>query len=227
MVVGWADTPGLSTCVGYCSAAWLQSWLQPRVHGSGVRLSDLSNLCPLPARTRSPIFPTALTIPCIFRIMNTSAVTSRTLQGMARARSGQAPAWPLVSDRSVRCGLQGQARLRVYVGRCLSSCAGCPAGSVALGAGGADTYAQRAIPGSDLFLVRSPSPGGLRAPSQVVVPAVLSGSCRSTTQSTTSSARGGHGLLIRSSVCTGYCCCCHSRCQSQLTSDSWRLASGW
>jgi hypothetical protein len=33
----------------------------------------------------------------------------RTSQGMARARSGQAPAWPLVSDRSVPLGLQDQA----------------------------------------------------------------------------------------------------------------------
>ena len=33
-----------------------------------------------------------------------SAVTARTLQGMARVRSGQAPAWPLVSGRSVRSG---------------------------------------------------------------------------------------------------------------------------
>ena len=31
-------------------------------------------------------------------------MTARTLQGMARVRSGQAPAWPLVSDRSVRRG---------------------------------------------------------------------------------------------------------------------------
>ena len=31
-------------------------------------------------------------------------VTARTLQGMARVRSGQAPAWPLFSDRSVRRG---------------------------------------------------------------------------------------------------------------------------
>jgi hypothetical protein len=31
-------------------------------------------------------------------------VTARTVQGMARARSGQAPAWPLSSDRSVRRG---------------------------------------------------------------------------------------------------------------------------
>ncbi len=29
-------------------------------------------------------------------------VTARTVQGMARARSGQAPAWPLVFDRSAR-----------------------------------------------------------------------------------------------------------------------------
>jgi hypothetical protein len=40
----------------------------------------------------------------IFRIMETSTVTARTLQGMARVRSGQAPAWPLASDRSVRSG---------------------------------------------------------------------------------------------------------------------------
>ena len=32
------------------------------------------------------------------------AVTARTVQGMARVRSGQAPAWPLSSDRSVRRG---------------------------------------------------------------------------------------------------------------------------
>jgi hypothetical protein len=31
-------------------------------------------------------------------------LAARTLQGMARARSGQAPAWPLVSDRSARRG---------------------------------------------------------------------------------------------------------------------------
>ena len=32
------------------------------------------------------------------------SVTARTVQGMARVRSGQAPAWPLSSDRSVRRG---------------------------------------------------------------------------------------------------------------------------
>ena len=63
-----------------------------RVHGSGVRLSDLANLCSLPAWIRTLISPAADIIPCIFRIMDTSAVTARTLQGMARVRSGQAPA---------------------------------------------------------------------------------------------------------------------------------------
>jgi hypothetical protein len=78
-------------------------------HGSGGGLSDLANLCALPAWTRLLIVADAKIIPRIFRIMDTSAVTARTLQGMARVRSGQAPAWPLVSDRSVRSGLRSQA----------------------------------------------------------------------------------------------------------------------
>jgi hypothetical protein len=160
-------------------------------HGSGGGRSHIPNLCVLPAWIRSLISPAAETIPRIFRIMETSAATARTLQGMARVRSGQAPAWPLVSDRSVRSGLQGQARLRVYVGRCLSTCAGCPAGTVALGAGGADTYTQRAIPGSDLFRVRSPPRLGSRASSQVAMPAVLSGSDRDNPRPTTSSGTRG------------------------------------
>ena len=48
-------------------------------------------------------------IPRIFRIIGNCPVTARTVQGMARVRSGQAPAWPLVSDRSVRRELRGQA----------------------------------------------------------------------------------------------------------------------
>ena len=36
--------------------------------------------------------------------LGSCAVTACTLQGMARVRSGQAPAWPLVSGRSVRSG---------------------------------------------------------------------------------------------------------------------------
>ena len=74
-------------------------------------------------------------------------MTARTVQGMARVRSGQAPAWPLVSDRSVRRGLQGQASLRVYVDQARFTCARCPAVTVTLDAGGADTYTSRAIPG--------------------------------------------------------------------------------
>ena len=40
-VVGWADIPELSTCVGYCSAAWLQAWLQSRRNGADPRPSAL------------------------------------------------------------------------------------------------------------------------------------------------------------------------------------------
>jgi hypothetical protein len=39
MVVGWPDIPELSTCVGCCSAAWLQSWLQSRRNGADPRPS--------------------------------------------------------------------------------------------------------------------------------------------------------------------------------------------
>ena len=63
-----------------------------QAHGSGGGLSDLSNLCTLPARTRPPLFLTAGIIPRLFRIMETSPATACTLQGMARVRSGQAPA---------------------------------------------------------------------------------------------------------------------------------------
>ena len=94
-------------------------------HGSGGGRPHFSNLPTIPAWIRSLISPVAHIIPRIFRIMDISAVTARTVQGMARVRSGQAPAWPLVSDRSVRSGLQGQARLRVYVDQCLSTCTGC------------------------------------------------------------------------------------------------------
>ena len=38
-----------------------------------------------------------------------TVVTARTMKGMARVQPGQAPAWPLASDRSVRRGLQCQA----------------------------------------------------------------------------------------------------------------------
>jgi hypothetical protein len=38
-------------------------------------------------------------IPRIFRIMGNCPVTAPPFQGMARVRSGQARAWPLISDR--------------------------------------------------------------------------------------------------------------------------------
>jgi hypothetical protein len=38
-VMGWVDIPELSTCVGSCSEAWLQSWLQSRRNGADPRSS--------------------------------------------------------------------------------------------------------------------------------------------------------------------------------------------
>jgi len=89
---------------------WLPAWLpRMRVHDSGGGGPDLSNLRILSAWTESHSSSAVETISWMFRIMHTSAVIARTLQGMARVRSGQAPAWRLVSDRSVRSGLRGQA----------------------------------------------------------------------------------------------------------------------
>src|SRR5215471_10528740 len=39
LVVGWADIPELSTCVGRRPVAWLQSWLQSRWNGADPRPS--------------------------------------------------------------------------------------------------------------------------------------------------------------------------------------------
>ena len=58
-------------------------------HGSGGVASNLLDLCILPAWSRSRIFTAARIIPRIFRIMDISAVTARTLRGMACVRSGQ------------------------------------------------------------------------------------------------------------------------------------------
>jgi hypothetical protein len=69
-------------------------------------------------------------------------VTARTVQGMARVWSGQAPAWPLVSDRSVRRGSAVKNR-REEFSVCEKS-----SGWAVLEGGGADTYTQRAIPGA-------------------------------------------------------------------------------
>jgi len=69
MVLGWADIPELSTCVGCCSAPWLQSWLQSRRNGADPRPSAFQAghipswhescesyaLLPVPAGSRWPL----------------------------------------------------------------------------------------------------------------------------------------------------------------------------
>ena len=64
-VVGWAGIPELSTCVGCCSAAWLQSWLQSRRNGGHARgfrgltrrLCPAAGICPVTARTVEGMAP--------------------------------------------------------------------------------------------------------------------------------------------------------------------------
>ena len=76
-------------------------------------------------------------------------VTARTVQGMARVRSGQAPVWPLSSDRSVRREAPGSSVTSrdVRLPGTFRPCWLSAAVTVTLEAGGADTYTQRAIPG--------------------------------------------------------------------------------
>jgi hypothetical protein len=73
---------------------------------------------------------------------------ARTLQGMARVRSRQALAWPLVSDRSARRGSGVKRDFACTFSRHFHSCS-LSAVTVTLEAGGAGTYTQRAIPGSE------------------------------------------------------------------------------
>ena len=122
----------------------------------------------------------------------------------------------------------------------ISPCTGCPAGTVALGAGGADTYTQRAIPGSDLFRVRSPPRLGSRASSQATMPAALSGSDRDYLQPTIQSGTPGVWLALlpcsRSPLPEPDCCrtwtaggpvqgrCSRSRSDAEGALDRSRLA---
>jgi hypothetical protein len=70
--------------------------VRSRLRRRAVRSSEFVHSACLHSIAR---LPSAEIIPRIFRIMDPSAVSARTLQGMARVRSGQAPAWPLASDR--------------------------------------------------------------------------------------------------------------------------------
>jgi hypothetical protein len=85
-----------------CSSVWLPAWLP----------------------TRSSLW----TLPTVFKSFR---VTARTVQGMARVRSGQAPAWPLSSDRSVRRGSRVKRDFACTFTRHFS-CARCPAVTVTL-----------------------------------------------------------------------------------------------
>jgi len=68
---------------------------------------------------------------------------------MARVRSGQAAAWPLVSDRSARRSPGSSGDFACTVTRYLPPVLVALTFTVTLGAGGAGTYTQRAVPGSE------------------------------------------------------------------------------
>ena len=108
--------PGESVTSGGCSFVWLQ------------RGSHWLNAWHLGAR-----------------VLVVAMLTARTVQGMARVRSGRARPGPR-SLAGVPAGLQDQACLRVYVDRDVSTGSRCPAATVALEAGGAGTDNKRAIP---------------------------------------------------------------------------------
>ena len=76
-------------------------------------------------------------------------VTACTVQGMARVRTGQAPAWPLSSDRSVRRGSRVKHDFACTSTEHFPPVLVVPAVTVMLEAGGAGTDTQRAIPGSE------------------------------------------------------------------------------
>ena len=57
-----------------------------------------------------PVAPGPPPVTPWFSSYHHSVILACALQGMARVRSGQAPAWPLVSGRSVRRELEGRAR---------------------------------------------------------------------------------------------------------------------
>jgi hypothetical protein len=160
LAVRWADIPGLSTCVSRCPASWQQYWQQLWWNGTVARPSvfqaghipswrgscECYALSPVAAGGRWSLL--LLSSLLSTRRRPSYSKPTRTVQGMARVRSGQAPAWPLVSDRSVRRGSGVKRDFACTFTRNFSPCARCPAVTVMLEVGGTDTYTQRAIPGT-------------------------------------------------------------------------------
>lgn len=111
-----AEIPQLSVWDAPCPAAWLQHWLQSWRPGTDSRLSAQAGhiLGCLVMCERPCALPTAdacrWLLLLLSRLLSTRLRPSftelaRTLQGMARARSGRAPAWPLVSGQRAIPGL--------------------------------------------------------------------------------------------------------------------------
>ena len=94
-----------------CPAAWLQHWLQSWRPGADSRPSCFSGRtypswhesCERYALSQWSLLLLSRLLSAAIERTDIS-VLARIMQGMARVRSGQASAWPLVSDRSVRRG---------------------------------------------------------------------------------------------------------------------------
>ena len=96
----------------------------------------------------------------------------RTLQGMARVRSGQAPPGPWFPS-GVFAEAPGSSMTSCVRAPGRLTCTLCPAARVMLEAGGADTYTQRAIPGSepslDFCTFRTPNPTSLAHTAPIIL----------------------------------------------------------
>jgi hypothetical protein len=99
-----------------CSSVWLPAWLPDRAATRALLVVFKSMCDPTPVNPLSWTFrlsalwivldhPVYIPRPAIAPLSpRPYRETACTVQGMARVRSGQAAAWPLVSDRSVRRG---------------------------------------------------------------------------------------------------------------------------
>jgi hypothetical protein len=114
-----AARPRAAPDVGVCSSPFFPSLLTRRLSRSRPEAHAPCGLTGMTtASTRLGLVPA-----CASPVRRWSPVTARTVQGMARVWSGQAPAWLLVSDRSVRRGSGVQRDFACTFPRHLDLCA--------------------------------------------------------------------------------------------------------
>jgi hypothetical protein len=114
--VPWADIPQLSTRDQRCPAAWQQDWQQSQPNGTDPRSSanecrtyllfgvNRASVMRCHPRRRLPLVVAVAVTVAVSRVPGNGPHLAGDGPLPVRAGSGQAPAWPLVSDRSVRRG---------------------------------------------------------------------------------------------------------------------------